>query len=82
VRWVFKADVGSKGIWGTALAGYPLAGVVHFGNTTFLGDNRDALGFSTLWSVGYALQLDVSRLEIVRLDPIVIGLKYGNLLHR
>jgi hypothetical protein len=56
-------DVDIEHPWNTEVSGYPLAGVVHIGNTTFVGSNRDALGFSTLWSLGYALQLDVSKRE-------------------
>ena len=61
--------------WGMALDGYPLAGVVHLGNTTFLGDNREALGFSTLWSMGYALQFDVSK-RSWNVQSVKLGFNY------
>ena len=68
-------DVDVMHPWGMALDGYPLAGVVHLGNTTFLGDNRDALGFSTLWSMGYALQLDVSKRDW-NVQSVKLGFNY------
>lgn len=61
--------------WGRDLGGYPLAGVVHLGNTSFLGDNRDALGFNTLWSVGYAIQLDVKKRDW-SLQSVKLGFNY------
>jgi hypothetical protein len=46
---------------GTRLGGYPLALVGHFGSTTFIGDNRDALGFDTFFEAGLALETDISQ---------------------
>jgi hypothetical protein len=43
------------------LGGYPLALVGHFGNTTFIGDNRDALGFDYFFEAGLALETDISK---------------------
>lgn len=43
------------------LGGYPLAVVGHLGNTTFLGPNRDALGFDYFFEAGLALEADVSQ---------------------
>lgn len=43
------------------VGGYPLALVGHFGNTTFIGDNRDALGFDTFFEAGLALETDISK---------------------
>ena len=43
-----------------SLAGYPLALVLHVGNTTFLGSDRDAIGFDSFFEAGAALEADVS----------------------
>lgn len=43
------------------IGGYPLALVSHFGNTTFIGNNRDALGFDYFFEAGLALETDVSQ---------------------
>lgn len=42
------------------LGKYPLAVVALLGNTTFLGANRDALGFKDFYEAGLALEVDVS----------------------
>jgi len=44
----------------TSIGEYPLAIVALFGNTTFLGPNRDALGFDSFHEAGLALEADVS----------------------
>ncbi|MEN8212787.1 MAG: hypothetical protein ABFR19_00365 [Pseudomonadota bacterium] len=56
----FKADIGHP--LGISLAGYPLDGVLHFGNTTFVGPNRDVLGFSYFNEVGFSLRTNPSKL--------------------
>ncbi len=56
-------DLDFKHPLGVELNRYPLKGIAIVGNTTFVGDNRDALGFTTLWSIGYAVQADISRHE-------------------
>ncbi|MCB1825812.1 MAG: Solitary outer membrane autotransporter beta-barrel domain [Candidatus Competibacteraceae bacterium] len=43
------------------IGGYPLALVGHFGNATFLGSNRDALGFDYFFEAGLALETDISQ---------------------
>ena len=43
------------------VGGYPLALVGHFGNTTFIGNNRDALGFDYFFEAGLALETDISK---------------------
>lgn len=43
------------------IGGDPLALVGHFGNTTFIGNDRDALGFDTFFEAGLALETDVSK---------------------
>jgi hypothetical protein len=43
------------------VGGYPLALVSHFGNTTFIGNNRDALGFDYFFEAGLALETDISQ---------------------
>ncbi len=39
----------------------PLFGVVHAGATAFTGPNRDALGFTHFYSIGYSMGLDVTE---------------------
>jgi Solitary outer membrane autotransporter beta-barrel domain len=41
--------------------GYPLALVGHFANTTFIGNQRDALGFDHFFEAGLALETDISQ---------------------
>ncbi|MET0065317.1 MAG: hypothetical protein ABW076_03135 [Candidatus Thiodiazotropha sp.] len=48
---------------GVIAEGFPLDGIVHLGNSTFLGGNRDALGFDSLWSVGYGLEVALQATE-------------------
>jgi hypothetical protein len=43
--------------------GYPLALVASLGNTTFIGSDRDALGFEYFFEAGLALEADVSSKE-------------------
>jgi hypothetical protein len=45
---------------GFSIAQYPISGVAHLGNTTFVGDNRDALGFDSFFDLGYSLEIDIS----------------------
>jgi hypothetical protein len=46
------------------IMGYPLSGIIHTGYTVFLGDNRDALGFSNYAELGYSIRFDISREEL------------------
>jgi hypothetical protein len=43
------------------LADRPLFGVVHAGVTAFTGPNRDALGFTYFYELGYSVGIDVSE---------------------
>ncbi|MCB1826571.1 MAG: hypothetical protein KDJ54_19130 [Candidatus Competibacteraceae bacterium] len=43
------------------IGGYPLALVGHLGNATFLGSNRDAVGFDYFFEAGLALETDISQ---------------------
>ncbi|MET0026437.1 MAG: Solitary outer membrane autotransporter beta-barrel domain [Candidatus Thiodiazotropha sp.] len=54
---------------------FPISGIVHLGNITFMGDNRDALGFSSLWSFGYALQLAIDNTDR-EAQSLKLGLNY------
>ena len=45
------------------VGGYPLALVASLGNTTFIGSNRDALGFEYFFEAGLAFEADVSPKE-------------------
>lgn len=49
---------------GISVADYPLYGVAHVGNTTFVGQNRDVLGFNYFFEFGYSLKIDISRNEL------------------
>jgi hypothetical protein len=40
---------------------FPLALVAQFGNTTFLGDDRDGLGFEYFFEAGLALETDITQ---------------------
>jgi len=53
-----KADLTHP--FGKSIGNFPLYGVAHLGNVTFVGDNRDILGFSSFFEVGYSLKLDIS----------------------
>lgn len=45
---------------GISFLNYPLSGVVHAGNSTFVGPNRDALDFSSFNEFGFSLKSDIS----------------------
>ena len=63
---------------GKSLAGCPLALVVNAGNTTFLGDARDALGFNYYFDTGLALETDLSG-KVWSISKLRLGAKviYG-----
>ncbi len=44
-----------------SVGAFPLALVTHVGGTTFLGDNRDALGFDYFFEFGLAIEMDISQ---------------------
>ena len=46
--------------WPLSLGDYPLFGIVNAGATTFLGAERDALGFKYYYQAGYSIALDIS----------------------
>ncbi|MFV8818573.1 Solitary outer membrane autotransporter beta-barrel domain [Haliea sp. E17] len=46
--------------WGMDVGVFPLFGIVNAGATTFLGDDRDALGFKYYYQAGYSVALDFS----------------------
>ena len=45
---------------GISFFDYPLSGVVHAGNSTFVGPNRDALDFSSFNEFGFSLKTNIS----------------------
>ena len=47
--------------YGIAVADLPVFGKVHLGGTAFTGKNRDALGFTHFYELGYSVGLDLSR---------------------
>ncbi len=47
--------------WGFSVGEFPVFGIVGAGATAFLGDNRDALGFTHFYQAGYSLALDFSK---------------------
>ncbi|WP_133300545.1 hypothetical protein [Seongchinamella sediminis] len=54
-----KADL--KHPFGLALGGMPLFGKLHAGGTAFTGANRDELGFSHFYELGYSVGIDISH---------------------
>ena len=44
-----------------SVGAFPLALVTHVGGTTFLGNNRDALGFDYFFEFGLAIEMDISQ---------------------
>jgi len=46
--------------WGLSVGDYPLYGIVNVGATSFLGADRDALGFKYYYQAGYSVALDIS----------------------
>jgi hypothetical protein len=49
---------------GISVSNYPLYGVAHFGNTSFVGKNQDILGFSYFFELGYSLKIDLSQKKL------------------
>jgi|GEM_PF-6664111 len=47
--------------WHTRLMSYPLSGIAHVGYTSFLGSDRDVLGFKQFVELGYSMKLDISQ---------------------
>lgn len=66
-----KAEIGHP--LGISVAGYPLDGVLHLGNTTFLGPNRDVLGFSYFNEVGFSLRTNPSELVSKLKLPVTVS---------
>lgn len=60
-----------------SISGYPLALVAHLGSTSFLGGNRDALGFDHFFDAGLALDADISgkgwKVKNLRLGAKIIA---------
>jgi hypothetical protein len=66
----FDEDIGTLNVkvdatypLGVSLADYPLALIAHLGNSTFVGPNRDAMGFQSLHEAGLSLEMDLARNE-------------------
>ena len=57
---------------GFSIAEYPIYGIAHLGNTTFVGNDRDILGFSYFFEVGYSLKMDISH-EKLPLESLSLG---------
>jgi len=66
-----KADIGHP--LGFSIAGYPMDGVLHLGNTTFLGPNRDVLGFSYFNEVGFSLRTNPQKLASQLKLPVTVS---------
>jgi hypothetical protein len=56
----FRADIGHP--LGFSIAGYPMDGVLHLANTTFVGSNSDVLGFSYFNEAGFSLRTNPQKL--------------------
>ncbi|MCK5697952.1 MAG: hypothetical protein KAI02_07310 [Gammaproteobacteria bacterium] len=50
--------------WNTKFMSYPLSGIIHLGYTSFLKNNRDAIGFSQYGALGYSIKFDISHKNI------------------
>jgi len=61
---------------GKKLANFPLYGVAHLGNVTFIGNNRDALGFNYFFEAGYSFKLDVSS-KYSKISAISLGYQWS-----
>ena len=64
----FSEDTGTVSItadldhpWNMALGNLPLFGTVHAGGTAFTGPNRDTLGFSHFYLLGYSIGIKVGE---------------------
>ena len=55
-----KADLNHP--YGKSIVDLPLFGKLHLGATAFTGANRDALGFTHYFELGYSVGVDISRL--------------------
>ncbi len=47
--------------WNTKFMSYPLSGIIHLSYTNFIGNNREAIGFSQYGELGYAIKFDISN---------------------
>lgn len=47
-----------------SLGGYPLGLIGHIGNSSFVGPNRDTLGFDSVYEVGLSLEVDISQHDL------------------
>ncbi len=45
----------------TKAMGYPLSGIIHMGYVAFMGNNREAMGFSNYGELGYSIKFDISN---------------------
>lgn len=61
--------------YGIAIADLPVFGKVHIGGTAFTGNNRNALGFTHFYELGYSVGLDISRLGY-RVKSLNIGYQW------
>ena len=66
---------------GISLWHYPLSLVGNIGNSSFAGDNRDAMGFTTISEAGLSLQWDISKhsLPVKKLSVGGMGLWGDNI---
>jgi len=61
--------------WNQTLFAYPLFGIIHTHNTTFLGKNSNALGFSKLNGIGYHIKTKLSKRDILP-QALTLGFNY------
>ena len=79
----FSEDTGTASVkldmkhpWRGSLWGRPLFGVANVGATAFTGKNRDALGFTHFYELGYSIGLDISG-DNRFLEDVRIGYQFS-----
>lgn len=72
------ARINIKKPLGISLFNYPLSGIVHLGANSFVGGDRNAIGFSHYAELGGSLAFDISRHEML-IENFSLGIKglYG-----
>jgi len=61
---------------GFSIVQYPISGIAYLGSTTFVGNNRNALGFDSYFDLGYSLKIDISDMSFL-VNSIRIGYQWS-----
>lgn len=62
--------------FGFSVATYPLYGVAHLGNTSFVGEDRGSLGFDSFFDFGYSVKIDIMNMGTF-VDSLRIGYQFS-----